>query len=66
MKRKKSIKISVIILLVAIVILLNSAGVVFARDNYAIGIATIEDNGEFLWDSRASISEVITAYSRAG
>ena len=50
MKRKKSIKISVIILLVAIVILLNSAGVVFARDNYAIGIATFEDNGEFLWD----------------
>lgn len=36
------------------------------RDNYAIGIATIEDNGEFLWDSRASISEIITAYNRAG
>lgn len=66
MIKKKSIVFFIISVLVTVILLFELAGVVLARDNYAIGIATIEDNGEFLWDSRASISEVITAYSRAG
>lgn len=66
MIKKKSIVFFIISVLVTVILLFESAGVVLARDNYAIGIATIEDNGEFLWDSRASISEIITAYNRAG
>ena len=66
MIKKKSIVFFIISVLVTVILLFELAGVVLARDNYAIGIATIEDNGEFLWDSRASISEIITAYNRAG
>lgn len=66
MIKKKSIVFFIISVLVTVILLFELAGVVLARDNYAIGIATIEDNGEFLWDSRASISEIITANNRAG
>ncbi len=66
MIKKKSIVFFIISVLVTVILLFELAGVVLARDNYAIGIATIEDNGEFLWDSRASISEIITAYNKAG
>ena len=66
MIKKKSIVFFIISVLVTVILLFELAGVVLARDNYAIGIATIEDNGEFLWDSRTSISEIITAYNRAG
>lgn len=66
MIKQKSIVFFIISVLVTVILLFELAGVVLARDNYAIGIATIEDNGEFLWDSRASISEIITAYNRAG
>ena len=66
MIKKKSIVFFIISVLVTVILLFELAGVVLARHNYAIGIATIEDNGEFLWDSRASISEIITAYNRAG
>ena len=65
MFKKNVFKISIILLLI-LVILFGFAKFVLARDNYAIGIATIDDEGGFLWDTRNSISQVIGAYSRAG
>lgn len=66
MVKKRSIIFLSIIVLLTVIMLFTSSGVVFGRDNYAIGIATVEDNGEFLLDTRGSVSEAITAYSRAG
>ena len=65
MLKKNVAKISLILLLI-LVILFYSASFVLARDNYAIGIATVDDEGGFLWDTKNSISQVIGAYSRAG
>ena len=63
--RKSKIQISIIILTI-LLLLCSFSSTVFGRDNYAIGIATIEDNGQFLLDTRESVSEAITAYQKAG
>ena len=66
MVKKKNVVFVIISILLIVILLFGLSGVALGRDNYAIGIATIEDNGEFLLDTRESVSEAITAYSKAG
>lgn len=62
MIKKKNIIFFSMTVLLMIIILINSSNVVLGRDNYAIGIGSVE--GDI--DTRQCVAEAITAYNRAG
>lgn len=62
MIKKKSTIFFTIAVLFTIIILINSSTIVLGRDNYAIGIGSVEGD----LDTRQYVSEAITAYKSAG